>query len=378
MKVMIAATSSENYSGASKAFLELCQSLKAESIDVIAMIPSHGQIEESLKKLNIKYYYAHEYHCWYTGKRFQNNKFKLKRLLNNLTIAKLICILRKEKPDVVHINALTAYTVGVAAEKCHIPVVWHIREFMEEDLKIEFYDKKFSYNILKKATRLVAISKATKKKWENELKREVKLIYDGLPVERYLVKHKEYMKEKTIRIILYGRITPTKGQILLLKAISGISSKLHNQKVLFYFAGKVDDVDYFEKCKQYVKLNNLEKKVNYLGEVMDIKNLLADKDIVCVCSSNEAFGRVTVEGMLSKCLVVASDSGASGELIQDGITGRLYRNDSVDSLTETILKAINDLYINNGIPDAAQTFAINNFSEQSNTENIIKLYKKII
>lgn len=378
MKVMIAATSSENYSGASKAFLELCQSLKAESIDVIAMIPSHGQIEESLKKLNIKYYYAHEYHCWYTGKQFQNNKFKLKRLLNNLTIAKLICILRKEKPDVVHINALTAYTVGVAAEKCHIPVVWHIREFMEEDLKIEFYDKKFSYNILKKATCLVAISKATKKKWENELKREVKLIYDGLPVERYLVKHKEYMKEKTIRIILYGRITPTKGQILLLKAISGISSKPHNQKVLFYFAGKVDDVDYFEKCKQYVKLNNLEKKVNYLGEVMDIKNLLADKDIVCVCSSNEAFGRVTVEGMLSKCLVVASDSGASGELIQDGITGRLYRNDSVDSLTETILKAINDLYINNGIPDAAQTFAINNFSEQSNTENIIKLYKKII
>ena len=378
MKVIIAATSSENYSGASKAFLELCQSLKAEGIDVIAMIPSHGQIEESLKKLNIKYYYAHEYHCWYTEKQFQNNKFKLKRLLNNLTIAKLICILRKEKPDVVHINALTAYTVGVAAEKCHIPVVWHIREFMEEDLKIEFYDKKFSYNILKKATYLVAISKATKKKWENELKREVKLIYDGLPVERYLVKHKEYMKEKTIKVILYGRITPTKGQILLLKAISGISNKLHNQKVLFYFAGKVDNVDYFEKCKQYVKLNNLEKKVNYLGEVMDIKKLLADKDIVCVCSSSEAFGRVTVEGMLSKCLVVASDSGASGEIIQDGVTGRLYRNDSVDSLTETILKAINDLYIDNGIPDAAQTFAIKNFSEQLNTENIIKLYKQII
>ena len=111
---------------------------------------------------------------------------------------------------------------------------------------------------------------------------------------------------------------------------------------------------------------------------MDIKKLLADKDIVCVCSSNEAFGRVTVEGMLSKCLVVASDSGASGEIIQDGVTGRLYRNDSVDSLTETILKAINDLYIDNGIPDAAQTFAINNFSEQLNTENIIKLYKQII
>ena len=85
-----------------------------------------------------------------------------------------------------------------------------------------------------------------------------------------------------------------------------------------------------------------------------------------------------VEGMLSKCLVVASDSGASGEIIQDGVTGRLYRNDSVDSLTETILKAINDLYIDNGIPDAAQTFAIKNFSEQLNTENIIKLYKQII
>ena len=88
------------------------------------------------------------------------------------------------------------------------------------------------------------------------------------------------------------------------------------------------------------------------------KKAISRKDIVCVCSSNEAFGRVTVEGMLSKCLVVASDSGASGEIIQDGVTGRLYRNDSVYSLTETILKAINNLHIDNGIPDAAQTFAI--------------------
>lgn len=137
---------------------------------------------------------------------------------------------------------------------------------------------------------------------------------------------------------------------------------------------------FFELC-QSLKAEGIDVIAMIPSHVQieeSLKKLLADKDIVCVCSLNEAFGRVTVEGMLSKCLVVASDSGASGEIIQDGVTGRLYINDSVDSLTETILKAINDLYIDNGIPDAAQTFAIKNFSEQLNTENIIKLYKQII
>lgn len=94
-------------------------------------------------------------------------------------------------------------------------------------------------------------------------------------------------------------------------------------------------------------------------------NELYNKCSIFLCASvEEGFGLTGAESLATGCALVS--------------TNRLYRNDSVDSLTETILKAINDLYIDNGIPNAAQTFAIKNFSEQLNTENIIKLYKQII
>ena len=44
-------------------------------------------------------------------------------------------------------------------------------------------------------------------------------------------------------------------------------------------------------------------------------------------SCRPQFGRVTVESMLGKCLVVGAASGATTELIQDGVNGILYQPD---------------------------------------------------
>jgi glycosyltransferase involved in cell wall biosynthesis len=48
-------------------------------------------------------------------------------------------------------------------------------------------------------------------------------------------------------------------------------------------------------------------------------------DLVLMCSREEAFGRVTVEAMKRGRCVVAAASGGGLELIEDGVTGALYR-----------------------------------------------------
>ena len=95
----------------------------------------------------------------------------------------------------------------------------------------------------------------------------------------------------------------------------------------FYFAGKVEDEEYFNSCMQSIRQSGQENSIKYLGQISDIQNLLRDTDIVCVCSTKEGFGRVTVESMLGKCLVVGAASGATTELIQDGVNGILYQPD---------------------------------------------------
>ena len=68
----------------------------------------------------------------------------------------------------------------------------------------------------------------------------------------------------------------------------------------FSFAGNVDDEEYFNSCMQSIRQSGQENSIKYLGQISDIQNLLRDTDIVCVCSTKEGFGRVTVESMLGK------------------------------------------------------------------------------
>lgn len=47
-------------------------------------------------------------------------------------------------------------------------------------------------------------------------------------------------------------------------------------------------------------------------------------DILCMCSDREAFGLSTVEGMLSGCLIIGTNTGGTTEILEDGTTGLLY------------------------------------------------------
>ena len=140
-------------------------------------------------------------------------------------------------------------------------------------------------------------------------------------------------------------------------------------------AGFIEDKEYFSKCKQFIKDNGLNSRVDYVGEVRNIKKLLKNQDIVCVCSTKEGFGRVIIESMLAKCIVVSADSGAATELIKDGKNGYLYKVSSKADFERKVEKAIitkNELDLNK-----IQNYA-KKFSTDNNATNVLKIYKDII
>ncbi|UNL46186.1 glycosyltransferase [Lactobacillus amylovorus] len=374
-KIVLAATSGKMFSGASKALLELAQNFKKRNIQVIVLLPEEGDLKIKLDQLNISSFVFREYNSWYTWEK--NNKinifkYVIKRVLNYLTILKIEKFLKKEKPDIVHVNALTAYTVGAAAINSHIPVVWHIREFMEEDLGVKFTNKKFSLKLLNQATAYIAISKSVKKKWQPFFSKDINVVYDGLPLENYLVKKKN-IKKTNINVILYGRIVPGKGQLFFLQGMNYLLKKY--PQVHVSLAGFIEDKNYFSKCEQFIRKNNLSSKIDYVGEVSNIKELLENQNIVCVCSVKEGFGRVIIESMLAKCIVVSADSGAASELIEDGKNGYLYKANSKEEFEKKVEKAIleKDNLDLDDIQKDAEKFSTNN-----NANKILRIYKNIV
>ena len=104
---------------------------------------------------------------------------------------------------------------------------------------------------------------------------------------------------------------------------------------------------------------------------------MRDTDIVCVCSTKEGFGRVTVESMLGKCLVVGAASGATIELIQDGVNGVLYQPNNQNDFCKKLLTCIEHFDDYTGVIENGQKYALTHFTDEKNAEGVLSVYKNV-
>ena len=78
-------------------------------------------------------------------------------------------------------------------------------------------------------------------------------------------------------------------------------------------------------------------------------------DVGIVSSDNEAFGRTTIEGMLSTLAMIGRNSGGTTEQIRDGQTGFLY-----DGSVKDLASKIEALYLDRSL---LKKVAVNGFTE---------------
>jgi hypothetical protein len=96
-----------------------------------------------------------------------------------------------------------------------------------------------------------------------------------------------------------------------------------------------------------------------------------------MCSNNEAFGRVTVEAMLSGSLVIGSESAGTKELIIPFETGLLFKQNDIDDFVDKIQYALNDREVSRRIAKNGQAYMYNNMTAEKNAFEINKIYNKI-
>lgn len=135
-------------------------------------------------------------------------------------------------------------------------------------------------------------------------------------------------------ISLIGRVTPWKGQALLLEALA----KVKNQNFCCLIVGSDQGRTAFSnKLKDLVKKYDLESKVQFIDHSFDIPALLMISDVVLSTALEpEAFGRAAIEGQAMGKIVIASNIGGSLENTIDGVTGKLFKSGDADDLAASI------------------------------------------
>ncbi len=220
----------------------------------------------------------------------------------------------------------------------------------------------------------IAISDSIKKHYSPWIgNQDIRVIYNGIKPSP----KRQPSNRERIEICIVGLIRPNKGQMELIEAINILVNERGIKNLHVSIVGNSEG-NYDEIISHYIKLHGLEEYVTLTGRRNDVPELLTKMDIGVMASSNEAFGRSTVEYMMAGLAVLASDGGANKEIIKDGQTGLIYQSGNTKSLADKLEFLIKDRETLEKLAENGQTAAEKNFSSAANSDAIYSLYKEIL
>lgn len=192
-----------------------------------------------------------------------------------------------------------------------------------------------------------AVSKAVKEDLIENLhipSQKIRVLYNGINLKRYSSKrndfslHSELGIAKSDKIILtVAHARPEKGLNYLIRAVPGII-KAHQEAHFVFCGGGPMEKDLIQLG---VKLG-ASSNIHFLGIRDDIPELLNCAYIFALPSLVEAFNLAVLEAMAMKKAVVACNVEGLPEAVVHEITGLLVPPKDPESLSEAIVKLLND------------------------------------
>lgn len=328
------------HGGANSSMFDVLENLT--NADIFVAIPKKN--EEMIAYLNQRGYkwFVVSYPVWIY--RMYNPWYKkairvpqqfLQQLKLLFVMPQLKKIITENDIDTIYTNTFCMYVGCLAKKMWNVRHIWHIREYGAEDhgFGIIFGNHVFLKFLNEYTDQIVFISKSLANKYlpKIEGKSKVHVIYDDVS-NRYIVERSSH--EGNINILVAGLIQAGKGQLEIVKAFELASKKVSTLKL--FIAGETGS-EYYKDVKRYVDEHKLTEKVEFLGFVTNMNQLRSHMDIGVVASRSEAFGRVTIEGMLAHMAMIGADAAGTSELITDSETGLLYEPGNIEELSEKII-----------------------------------------
>ena len=282
---------------------------------------------------------------------------------------------RKKKIKLIHSNASRATLyAGPVAKILRIPLIWHVR--------VPHPDKLLDRFLVLFASRIIAVSRIVKRRFEWFKKDRVEIIYNGVDTQRFSpgkaqddVRKKFNINSQDIVIGTVGRLSPEKGLEYLISAIREVVNLYPRTKVLIVGDG---DEKYRLSLQEKVKDLELSSHIFFVGFYEDVPQILRCLDIFSLPSLFEAFNRSLLEAMACGLPVVATAVGGNVEIVQDGVNGLLVPPINPGALAFAITELLKDKEKARKMGGEGKLLVEENFSIDINVRKIEKLYMQIL
>ena len=274
--------------------------------------------------------------------------------------------IRQNRIDLVHTNSLKADILGgFAARMAHTPLLWHVRDRIDEDYlprPIVWLFRRLCHWL---PNYVIANSQSTLETLQFKKVERTAAVYSGVDIAtRVLVVHDGVQRAPRQAPVVYagphsagleavlsqqdtqtpvvgiiGRISSWKGQHIFPsrrrhRARTIPTRSLSNHRVGHVSTKKLTSRRFVISPRPWAWRDCVE----FLGFRNDIPKVVADLTVLVHASvTAEPFGQVIVEGMVAEKPVIATNGGGAKEIVVNGDTGLLVPMGDVAAMAEAIL-----------------------------------------
>jgi len=300
-------------------------------------------------------------------------------------------IIKKENPDIIHGHypVLSAGFIDLLVKNKNTKTIetmsgniydvsfkdlkkMSITTFLYEQLLHFLLNNKIATRIIsKRFDCIIAMNKYS----SSQIKKTVKIIPNGVDIEKYRFKKKK--RKKTTNILYLGHFNYAKGVEFLISAFAGVVKKYDNTILTIAWSGG-GTTD--KKITNLVEKYDVKDKITFLG-VVDVPKIMVDFDIF-VLPRTTAFGTVTFPNVLLEAMAcgtptITSNVGGVDEFITNGKTSVLVPPKDIKALEYAITVLINDKDKRDKIAINARKLVEDKYSWDRIADDIIKVYKEI-
>ena len=175
---------------------------------------------------------------------------------------------------------------------------------------------------------------------------------------------------------IIGRISEKKGQLFVVETVMKLKQKGINVELLIFGSPTINETEgenYYKQIKETVLKNNLENTVHFIDYQKDVSLFYNAVDVFVLASHSETYGMVTIEAMLSKLPIIATQSGGTSEILEYGKLGLLYEYQNHEELSEKIIQVLNNMDNADKMAGKAQQTATESYELQIEVNEIDKL-----
>jgi lipopolysaccharide heptosyltransferase II len=290
-------------------------------------------------------------------------------------IDKIKDIIKKERIDIVHARSrVPAIPAFFAAHSTGVPFITTCHGY---------YSKHIFSRVMGWGKFVIVPSNVVARHMISSFKvpiQRIRLIPRGVDLEKFDFKKPHDRKDKSeYRIAVIGRITPIKGHIYLIRAMSKVARIIPNAKLYIIGNPPESKPKYRQELEVLVKRLSLARHVEFSGDCDNISKRLEDIDLLVMPSiGEETFGRVIIEAQASGVPVIASRIGGMVDIIEDNYSGILVNPRDYSGLADAVLRVIKDKDLQNKLSENARACVEKKFTLETMYDKTIKVYEEAL